>query len=347
MYREYDESTKIGLLTLPGVRVKLWGPQQYTAIKNGIEQSIIEPESEGSEEIRQRMGARDWRGLRSRLIALDGENLSQAAAWLTEAGYVPEAWAKIPPTWRPIDGVHWSPDAVDVGLLHWLIKRRDAVKWLMSLEDRDEFRKSVKKARALLRDQTAMVGAGMTAQLNASALKIKAPEEDFLKTIGAPLTLDPNVLRDFFLGAGRGLGVPAFFQWDQDGSPVVIVHAPSPMQAIGLSVHIDRFFSKRQWINCAKCGKSFEKEKRTDRFCSKTCKNASTTAARRKRVDLLEEVEAEWNQMLIAERKGLDRWKWIAVRTSERAAKASALGRDEITPEWAKRQLQKPKKKGK
>jgi hypothetical protein len=133
-----------------------------------------------------------------------------------------------------------------------------------------------------------------------------------------------------------GIGVSglraASFGWDQKGVAVVTVHIATPIDAIRLSVAIDRNFSKCRMV-CCPCGEWFDQKRGRDRFHSDKCRNKFTTRDRRAKVKLLQEGQQAWLALAAAKRRGRDRWEWIT-------AWAMRKGRENdpaftIDPEWA------------
>jgi len=106
------------------------------------------------------------------------------------------------------------------------------------------------------------------------------------------------------------------------------------MEAIGLSVHIDRNFSARRWICCAnpRCGEEFEQKKSSQHFCSTKCRDYVNGTQRYRKVRLLQDGEKAWNTQSADTRKGRDCWRWIV-------AWAKRKGKVDIDPAWAKRVL--------
>jgi hypothetical protein len=127
---------------------------------------------------------------------------------------------------------------------------------------------------------------------------------------------------------------PAHFTWDDDGRPGVVIIAHWPIVAICLSIHIDRNFSSRNWVQCIRCGSWLEQIRGRDRFCSKRCRNFYTTTERRKKIKLLAESAQAWKELSAAERRGQNRWQWIAVWAEQKSQ-----GKIAIEPAWARQEI--------
>jgi predicted nucleic acid-binding Zn ribbon protein len=138
------------------------------------------------------------------------------------------------------------------------------------------------------------------------------------------------------MGDGRGTRLFANFGWDSDGIPLVVVNAETPLQAIGLSVHVDKNFSVRQWVTCVSCGTGYEKQRGDGKFCSPRCKNYFTTNTRRRKIKLLRQAMSAWNEKPDKSSAG-DRWAWIAQWVNKQPK--DGLGLRPITPDWAKKIL--------
>ncbi len=166
--------------------------------------------------------------------------------------------------------------------------------------------------------------------------RLKQPAAEFMKTLRAPRHLDPKVLEYFLLGVGQALSLSALFHWDRRGRPGVTVRVGSPMEAIGLSVQIDRNFSARQWVRCARCGNGFERKKGSDRFCSGRCRNYFNTTQRRRRIKLLKEGEEAWRAMPVSKRRKGNGLNWVAQWMGRKKGGATP-----VDPDWVERQLRR------
>jgi hypothetical protein len=234
----------------------------------------------------------DWRDLRTRLINLNFDDLDGVAAWLRDAGY------------------EWVEN-ITTQMTTWLRRRRDVVAWLMTLE-RDVFQSAITRARTYR-----------------GKIVFEPAQKTFKHALGAPDALDARTTHAFLVGAGLAPNLHASFFWGPKGRPCVVVDTDSPMEAIGLSIHIDQNYSVRRWTTCARCGSGFERAKTTDRFCSNRCADYVTTNQRRNKIKALAQATEAWAALPRTKRRGKDRWQWIAKH-------AGAKAKAEISPAWAK-----------
>lgn len=336
MRRAYSERTRHTLLTLPTVQVHLSAsPWSIGLDADGIEcgPTWTPTKPLEIENLNRKLMERDWRSLRERLIAFDDAHPEDTARWLADAGYLPTLSGSLIKNRKA-----WDASVVTASIADWLWRRARVVAWLMS-HDTEHFRKLVVAAMNY-QDESGEVLAARIVAANEGwrTPRLLASEKAFIKATHAPPDIDASLLAEFLTGAGRGLGVQAFFRWDREGTPSVTVPAATPMQAIGLSVHIDRNFSARQWTACTKCGKPFEKTRITDRFCPSPspCKNNYTTARRRMKLRLLSEAETVWKAASPEKRLNQDHWIWIADWANRKGK-----GDFKVSADWAKHEFSK------
>jgi hypothetical protein len=339
-------STRTGqssLLLVPGAAVNVWVPNQLIIphMQNGkllsagvysyggTDAAYLQAEDNA----RKKLKRRDWRALREHLLRLNMDDRSSVAEWLSAAGYAPS-----------YDHATWSASDVTNEMQRALAWHRDIFAWMLQLEA-GAFRNAVKAAFKWFDEKRAVSGA----QLEAGALNKPIPqfedqEVEFYRRTGAPLSLNFTLLQIFLQGTGQAPVWLAEFRWDRDGVPSVAVKGNSPLEVIGLSIHIDRNFSARQWAFCANpdCGESFERGRGVERFHSATCKNLVLTRRRRKKIRLLGEAGRAWRDMKSAERKRQDRSSWIASWVNDRAG-----GEFAVTEAWVAKQSDTEKANGK
>jgi len=305
------------------------------------------------EDLRQKLEQRDWRDLRARLINLDLDNRERVAEWLHDTGYVPmtaqqRSVSSVLPELADVlpQAIRvWLPEDITSGIVGWLRKNQAVFKWLLELE-RNRFHRDIKAAFDWLEDMQAGWGKNAESYGDPSKAPLSIllarkkprrptqPDRNLIWSLSAPMNLDPGVLARCLMGAGNAPSLHAFFRWDAQGKPSVTIHADTPMEAIGLSVHIDRNFSARRWICCAnpRCGEEFEQKKSSQHFCSTKCRDYVNGTQRYRKVRLLQDGEKAWNTQSADTRKGRDCWRWIV-------AWAKRKGKVDIDPAWAKRVL--------
>jgi hypothetical protein len=159
---------------------------------------------------------------------------------------------------------------------------------------------------------------------------LSQPARTFLDDLVAPTSLDPDLLARHLVGAGHAPNLWALLHWP-GGTPVVKIVVHDPIEAIGVSIQMDRNFSKRRWVVCT-CGDWFERQRSTDRFCSKKCRNSFTTTRRRRKIKLVEQGDEAWKLLAPKKRKGRDRCVWIAEW-------AGGKGKSKFDPVWVRREL--------
>jgi hypothetical protein len=352
--REFNESQ---LLTIPNVRVVVRTEARPTVLgennyqEDGWRIPINRRTQEAFEPIKKNLDGRDWRRLRGTLLNLDHANTASVCTWLGSAGYVPQAMLAQPNalffTEQDIQrmskkNLGWQPDFVTAGIRQWLKKYRDVFAWLMPLRDQ-QFRQAIRAARGLFANQFETARTEILAILHRGKKpRLKDPGLMFLKETGASRDLDANVLGLALRGTAVSEAARAHFYWDAEGRPLVIAHADSPIAAICLSIHIDRNFSSRRWVQCFRCGNWLDQIRGRDRFCSKKCRNYVTTTERRNKIKTLAEAERAWHALPELKRKGDKRWPWIA-----EWAKQKSEGKCEVEPSWAKQELLKMHKQKK
>jgi len=238
---------------------------------------------------------RDWRELRRKLIQLNMADKKAVSGWLAAAGY--------------------RIETIEPEISRWLKRCRAALAWCMTV-DRDEFRKATATAFSYFG-------------------RIVFPQEQakFREAIGAPMDVDARVLQTFLSGFKNAPTLRAWFCWGPDGQASVKVDVSTPMEALGLSMHIDRGFTAVQWRQCRNCGELFEPKKKKEFCCCRSCANNFTTKRTREKVRLVHEADERWQKLSQAKRKKLDRWTWIAERANENC---SYPGKS-IDPAWARK----------
>jgi len=296
------------MLVIPGVKLSVRGPQFFRALDQQAREFASRP----------REGEQNWREIRTAFIKLDLNNATDVMRWLGAAGYVPRVgkFDLRAPDFAS-DETSWSVEYVSAEILLWLRQRQAAAAWLMKIPQK-RFREAINAARGT------------------RGIVFEAEQNRWKLAIGAPADLDARSLYGFLL-TGIGPTLHAFFFWGARGRPAVTIDCDTPMEAIALSIHIDRNFSARQWATCPRCGNGFERERGTDKYCSDKCRNFVVTNARREKVRSLLAANKAWRELPRKKRKEVDRWEWISKHAPSGA---------EITAEWAKRELSKVKSKG-
>ncbi len=287
---------------------------------------VDEEYRQAEDEARERLKHRDWRTLREHLLKLNIADQSSVAEWLNAAGYAPSPSRA---SWRSVD--------VTSELAEALARHRDVFAWMLQLEV-SAFRHAVKAAVDWFDEKRAVRGVQLEAaatSLETPIPRLKDPENDFYRRTSAPWALSFTLLQIFLQGTGQAPVWLAEFRWDREGVPSVQVQGNTPLEVIGLSIHIDRNFSARQWAFCAKCGGAFERGRGNERFCSPRCRNYVLTNARRKKLGLLKDAQDAWTALTVGERKGHEHWSWVAAHVNN-----LSKGEFDINPAWAKHQHQ-------
>jgi hypothetical protein len=300
---------------------------------------------ENFESIKRHLERRDWRNLREALVNLNLDDAPSVCKWLGSAGYVPQTMLTEPNavffTGQDVqrmscENLGWQPDLVTPGIRQWLKRYRDVFAWLMTLSDQ-QFQQAIREAREFFANQSETSRTEIEGILyQGKKPKLKEPRAMFLKETGERPDLDADTLGLALRGTAISEAALAHFYWDDDGTPLVVAHADAPIAAICLSIHIDRNFSSRRWVQCVRCGNWLDQIRGRDRFCSKKCRNYVTTTERRKKIEMLAEAEQAWRATPARKRKGRDHWQWIAV-WAERKSK----GKCDVEPSWAKQELTK------
>jgi hypothetical protein len=361
------------MLNLPNVKVNVYIPDNPVVLNPEGKEEIgrvhfrntTKEDHHQIKTITDRLQARDWRRLREQFLNAnidekDEEN--EVVHWLNEAGYLPAAQLSHHPERGPINRIPraslFSGKDLTPKIVGALKSCRDALRIAMALSEED-FRSAVPKAHAYAETLTSKTEASADDALSGSRKWRLHPARRFLKDLAACATENKAKIADSIeyaiddkrdvevteqleqiLRGGIGIGeLRAAFHWDREGVPSVTVYVYTPIEAIRLSVQIDRNFSKRKSV-CCPCGIWFDQKKGTDRFHDPKCRNLYTTQARRTKERLVQEGQQAWEALGAATRRGRDRWEWIT-------AWAISKGRENdptftIEPGWAKKELTKP-----
>lgn len=294
----------------------------------GVEELMV-PWNESVDALEARLARRDWRKLRGQLLNLDVDDRRGMADWMNRAGYVPRINGQ--------DYPQWAEDSITGIVVQWLRRNRAAIAWLMFQPQRT-FAKAINKAWRLKEEQREIMGAKVdAAYFGWPEPKLKNPEIEFARSLKIPLGINLTMLGNNLIGAGVAPNLDALFCWDENGHPRIEVAASCPMQAIMMSVHLDKTFAAvSEWARCANCGKGFEQDRSTDRYCpGGKCKNLYITYRRR----MTERANAQWRALSAAKRKRKDRWQWIAEWVWR-----ESHGKYRIDLAWARRLLSNTKK---
>jgi hypothetical protein len=362
------------MLTLPNVKVNIHIPSLPSVLDSeGSDAGPAQFRNTNPEDqhhvdaMVRRLQRRDWRLLRSELLNTNLGELDRAAAWLNKAGYLPESRL------NRILPAHFAVKDVKPPIVRALKSLRDAVEIAMELSDED-FNRAVRRVHAYDNQTIEAYSASGTRALADTqkkelkkgepytagrtlphpARKFMSDPRKFLKDAGAPPELIDRLVAEeresevasqlerIFRGAGSS-GVLASFAWEPSGIAAVTIHIASPIDAILLSVQIDRNFSKCTMV-CCPCGHWFNRKRGKDRFHSDKCRNLFTTRDRRAKIKLLKDGLAAWETLAAARRRGRNRSEWITEW-------ATAKGRENdpsftIEAEWAQKELSRERKGG-
>jgi hypothetical protein len=192
------------------------------------------------------------------------------------------------------------------------------------------FPKAVARAWEHIEHKQNLQGARVDAAYCGKRQPQVSPERVLLSDLKAPANLNPGLVERFLAGAGNAPMLRALLHWPHS-HPIVTIYADNPMEAIGISIHLDRKFSKRRWVKCkCGCGNWLEQKRSTDCFYSKKCRNNFITALRRRKVRLVGQGHEAWKLLPAAKRKGLNSWAWIADW-------ANGKRKLELDPAWVRR----------
>lgn len=345
--------TETPLLTIANVRVLVRTEPRPTVLGNNYQEHGPRFSLDSSQQIQEslisltkRLAYRDWRQLRGTFVNLNLDDLPSVCEWLGSSGYVPQVMLAEPNavyfTAQDVQKIStdanfgWNPEFVTPEIRQWMKKYRDVFAWLMTLKDH-QFRKAISTAKEFATNDFETIQTTVHEILSKGKKpKLKDPVKAFMGETGAPSDLDPHVLGLALRGTAISEVAPAQLLWDYDGRPGVIAYANSPIDAICLSIHIDRNFSQRGWAQCARCGKWLDQVRGRDRFCSKKCRNYFTTTERRNKIKLLVQAERTWDALPSKKRKPHDRWQWMA-----QWAKRKSKGKCDVEPSWAREELTK------
>jgi hypothetical protein len=261
----------------------------------------------------------DWRKLLNRLIDGDLQGDSEGiACWLKDSGYVTE------------DGLPFTESAVTVAVRSWFFER--AVAATFGMEELDplhatsqlnRFRQYQDSAREkLARGEPPPSTKKLFRQLRAPSLY-------------GEVVSDMSVWDAFF--EGRLL---AWFRVDSQGRPIVEVRPASPMQAIAMTILMDRVFTDRETGVCKLCHTTFIKRTRNQMFCPWPGSGTShqslwKTKFTRAKIRFLKEASEETP----------GNWSRIVRIAQQRLRKDYSKEKDKklltIPVEWAKKQLER------
>jgi hypothetical protein len=351
----HNAFTESPFLTIPNVRVLVGSDPRPTVLGDNYQEdghrfSLMSafPQAQSVfESLKTSLSQRDWRQLRERLVNLDLDDPPSVCAWLGSAGYVPQAILAEPNAVYfteddlgriSTENLGWTPERVTPEVRHWLTKYRDVFAWLIGLDNR-QFRDAIKAAREFAVNEFETIKTEIqTISQTGKKPTLKNPTTAFFSETGAQPDLNAQVLGLALRGTAISEALLARFVWDDDGKPTVIASAGSPIEALCMSIHIDRNFSSRGWVQCAQCSKWLDQIRGRDRFCSKECRNYFTTLERRKKINILAEGERTWRTLPTEMKKSRDRWQWIVAW-----AKRKSKGKCGVARSWAKKELTKMK----
>ena len=265
-------------------------------------------------------------------------DFGSGSGWKEEPGDTPRLC-------RIYEEHRWVEEYVTPEIRAWLSNRRVVIRFLMGM-DRSTFVDAVQKAAVYFTDQQAAwnkVAQDRVSSPRRPLRRSSDPETKFRRQVGAPANCDLRTLEQFLRGIGGFAHLPASFSWNETARPFVTVEAHTPMDAIILSIHIDKNFSARRWITCSNCGRGFEQTKSHDRFCpTGKCKDAWHNKRRSLQKEAVREAEQNWLELLVARRTKLNRATWIVDQaTDAMKTKYPKWFEPEITGAWAKQELQK------
>jgi hypothetical protein len=345
------------------------GPAQF--------RETTEEDKHHASNVKHRLQGRDWRLLREQLVNVNFGQVDEVVAWLNSAGYVPELQGNRTLPAR-FTAEHVTPKIIaslrsqhdTVAHLMGLSDHdfRTAIE-KAHVYDEDilaSYKTSVEaalesrvKPQSLPRLATPLSSRGGRSERKCglqsskghsleeyegkpypARLKLAHPGQYFLGEVGAPAHLSAGQLEKLLRGTGVGSGLRASFHWDREGIAFVTVHVDTPMEAIILSVQIDRNFSKRQLVFCP-CGKGFDQQRGRDRFCSPTHRNYYITKERRTKIKLAKQAAEAWKMLPATKRGGRDRWEWIAAWATRKGRVDDSTF--DVKPEWAKKVVTKSK----
>ena len=289
--------------------------------------------TEPNRQIQKHLKIRNWRKLRQRLVALDVRDLGSVTRWLNDAGYARSVgttvglWSKMGPD---LDStLRWTGGNVTSDTVRWLNAQQDVIAWLIKLSA-SAFSKAVARAWEQIEYKQNRRGAALDADFRGNTAPNVTLDNSFLSDLKAPSHLDPKLVEKFLAGAGRAPNLHGLIHWP-DNDPVLTIYADTPIEAIGISIHLDRQSSKNGWVKCkCGCGNWFEKKRSTSRFYSTECRNNFITKERRRKIRLVEKGYAAWKFLSATKRKRCDFSVWIAKW-------ATSKSRIRLDPTWVRK----------
>ncbi|WP_150133183.1 hypothetical protein [Acidisarcina polymorpha] len=264
--------------------------------------------------------------------------------WLGAAGYVPFEMLEKPESMvfsrKDVENMSsrdlgWREEFLTPAIRQRVQTFRDVFAWLIGLNG-EQFRNAIGLAKEYGEIRNELHQTRVRAMECGKNPRLKDPAREFIKEVKAPSHLDPETLGLALRGTGTSEVMRGKFSWDSSGSPHVVAEVDSPMAAVCISIHLDRNFSSRGWVQCVRCSKWLDKVRGRDRFCSSRCRNYVTTTARRGKIRLLKQAAQQWEKLTPKSQSGLDRWQWIAEWVT-RKSKSEA----EVEANWVMRELTK------
>jgi hypothetical protein len=315
----------------------------------------------GSSQAPQRRDDRDWRALRTRLIGLNFEDKKSVASWLDDAGYFPlrgdpntikfrhrglsslEVFSGLLRRWEDRESggnsfsyqkdLRWTEKDITEALTAWFRVRREIAEWCMRL-DCEEFR-SVVRAIALYTQGMDPIDEEAAKEREGYQLIDKLNSE-LASRLKLPAGMDVNKVISFIRQGAQHLDSDMVWMGEEGTS--LRIHIYLPLQAIAICTCLDKRYTKRRIVECSNCGKVFEQDRTSNRYCSTNCRNYDATKMRRAKIRLLKKGEEEWRSLPESARKGKDRFLWIKSR-AEKAWARDYSEEIEIELDWVKQQL--------
>jgi hypothetical protein len=213
-------------------------------VRNGVDYRVQDEQESVFDPI-----PNNWRKRRLELMRLNVENRDDVARWLNTVGYAAET-----------EGRHeygladklFTPPTVTDQIVRWLYEWKQVVTWAMTSFTPLAARRKIRQLRAHKSEESKAVSRRAVHY----AAHPEIPEdkivlfpskftEQLMQTLRAPRHLNSFTVTEF-LGGVFGQTTRATFDVDDGGRPILQIGTWTPMQAIVLTVFIDRLFTKQE-----------------------------------------------------------------------------------------------------
>jgi hypothetical protein len=273
----------------------------------------------------RRLALRNVQSLRMQLMTLDVDDAARVAAWLSRAGY-----AKDPNS--NLSEVEWTVGRLTPAIIRFVGRSKELVTWMMAIPG-SKFRRAIMKTWEFANEDYQRISIFLEAMSQKKYFpNIKDSGPTFVRSLKLPHGIGLQEVKQCLLRVNNG-SILGFLSWTGKGVPELELTTRTPMDAIFLSVHLDKNLAAVcEWGTCASCGKPIQKDRRTERFCrGGKCRNYYNTNLRRQKIRAAQEACKLWDARP-GKREGWEKWEWIANRVSTQL-------RCEVRSEWVRATL--------